>query len=91
MNTGEMELLGKLGIIVTKLEYVKRPMHIREMSADSFEDPTVVEVRGKFVIDESRFRSMCHLVRLTDMMCESKNSAVHETYEHLITLLELSK
>ena len=91
MKQHDQDLLNKLGLQVIDIDYITRPMHIREMSAADFEKPVKVAIQVKVEIDEERFYSMCHLIRLTDMMCESKSQAVQETYNHLVTLLELSK
>jgi len=85
------KLLAKLGLRVMDVKHTHVPLPIREMTHDTMENPVKVITEMKVEIDDERFYSMCHLIRFTDMMCESKNPAVHETYNHLITLLELSK
>ena len=87
MNDNEQQLLARLGIIVTDLEY--------EHAADLYLNPVdsndeVIET-GRFRIDQSRFRPMCHLIKLVDMLAESKNPQIEEQFNHLVTMLFLTE
>ena len=89
MNAVDHALLGKLGINVTKLEYQHNGIPISEQQHPGG-DPDI-STTGTFTIDETVFRPMCHLIRITNMIVESKNPAVNEMYNQLITMLELTK
>lgn len=89
MNNADHELLNKLGIIINNLEYTHRgvPTGMQDYPGGNPE----IKISGTFTIDETVFRPMCRLIRITDMMVESKNPAVNEMYNQLITMLELTK
>ena len=87
MNNADLTLLGKLGIDVTNLEYWHDGVGMQEHPGG---DPEI-KTTGTFTIDENVFRPMCHLIRITDMIVESKNPAINEMYAQLVTMLELTK
>ena len=89
MNSADFVLLSKLGIDVTDMEFTIDgvPVGVKEYACGAPE----IKTTGTFTIDENVFRPMCHLIRITDMIVESKNPAVNEMYNHLITMLELTK
>lgn len=91
MTEEDLALLRKLGIIVQDLEYTHKPIPLHEIERYGLEDKVEVEVSGKFMIDESQFRPMCHLIRITDMICENRNPQVQEMYHQLVTLLFLTE
>ncbi len=80
INERDTYLLRKLGLEVTALTYERVSPH-----------NDTIEVAGTFKLDDSVFRPMCRLIEIVDMMNESRNPAVMETFGHLITMLELSK
>jgi hypothetical protein len=89
MNQNEQELLMKLGIVITDLEYdYPEPSPYDGSYGRASGDVTC---HGTFTIDESRFRPMCNRIKIVDMIAESKNPMVSEQFHHLITLLELTK
>ena len=90
MTDYDIMLLRKLGIIITETEYTHNeiPCGMQQMR---YQVAPVVNVRGTFYLDESVFRPMCRLIQLTDMIAESKNPVVNEMYEHLVTMLNLTK
>lgn len=89
MNNHELQLLKKLGILITDLEYTRSEPSPYDGSHGTVKGDVITT--GSFEIDEDRFRPMCHLIRLVDMICESKNPGVNETFNHLVTMLELTK
>ena len=89
MNAADHALLGKLGIDITNLEYWHDGVPTG-MQNHPGGNPDI-KTTGVFTIDENVFRPMCHLIRITDMIVESKNPAVNEMYAQLITMLELTK
>lgn len=91
VDSRDLALVEKLGIMILELDY-------REPDVDAFMqrgrnpgDLPEVTVHGTFTIDESKFRPMCRLIELVDMICESKNPMVEKQFHHLITLLNLTK
>jgi hypothetical protein len=83
MNEQEQKFLADLGIIVTDVSYEFAG------SQDLVRDDLITT--GAFVIDYSKFRSTCHLIKIVGMICESKNPAVAEMFDQLITMMELTK
>ncbi len=80
MNENEIQLLEKLGIIVTDIVNDHDPR-----------SPDGLLISGNFLIDESRFRPMCSLIKIVDMICESKSPGVEEQFNQLITMLNLTQ
>ena len=89
MNAADHALLDKLGINITNLEYTHNEIQTGLQKHPGGEP--VLTTRGTFYIDEDRFRPMCHLIRITDMIVESKNPAVSKMYEQLVTMLHLTE
>jgi len=79
MMENDIELLEKLGINVIE---VTEPMP---------KDNADISMRGKFYIDDSKFIPMCRLVKIVDMICESKNPQINEQFNHLVTMLFLTE
>lgn len=73
----DIDLLIRFGILV------------QDMTVDRYDMDNTI--RGTFILKEDVFRPMCHLIRIVDMINESKNPAIQETFGHLIEMLELSK
>ena len=93
VNSDQIDLLRKMGIVVDNLEFHQKPIPVREMERLGLEPDAAVdvEVTGTFKIDNERFVPMCHLIRITDMICENKNPAVQEMYHELVTMLFLTE
>lgn len=89
MNRSEQQLLEKLGIMISGLEYeYPEPSPYNGSYGRPAGD---VITTGNFMIDDSKFGPMCRLIHIVDMICESKNPAVNKQFEHLLTMLELTK
>jgi len=83
MNDRDYALLRKLGILVNDVEF--------DEESPQRDGTSPYTIRGTFQIDESRFRPMCRLIELVDLMCENKNPVAQEQFHHLVTLLNLTK
>lgn len=93
VNSNQIDLLRKMGIVVDNLEFHHKPLPVWEMEKYDLDPDAAVEVEitGTFKIDNERFVPMCHLIKITDMICENKNPAVQEMYHQLVTLLFLTE
>jgi hypothetical protein len=80
MNKNERQLLAKLGLILTDLELGPEQDRNGEFITT-----------GSFKIDNEVFRSMCYLIRLTEMIANTKNPACNKMFEQLVTMLELTR
>lgn len=90
MTDQQKALLMKLGVLITKLEYTHNEIPCHTQMRPAGPEPEI-KIRGEFVIDENRFGSMCNLIKIVDMICESDNPVVEQQFHHLVTLLNLTE
>ena len=92
MTAEQIELLARFGLYITSVDYEHEHVNLDGIGMQYQRDATVPgTIRGEYRLDQHRFDPNCRFLRIVEMIVQSDNPAVQETFEQLITLLELTK